>query len=127
MGRGIKKYTQGLPVSLHINSLSKESQTEIQKLGQTLLTSYAYDNLDIDLKHAVPTIEQETAMFIHLTSATMLPMDEAVTLENLNCSKALWKCSCLNSKAQCSDMAPPAEINDLLDIHPEADHPSVLL
>jgi hypothetical protein len=56
-----------------VNSLSKESQTEIQKLGQTLLTSYyAYDNLDIDLKHAVPTIEQETASatLIHLTLAT---------------------------------------------------------
>jgi hypothetical protein len=74
-----------------VNSLSKESQTEIQKLGQTLLTCYAYNNLDIDLKHAVPTIKQETATLIHLTLATMLPMDETVTLEDLNCSEALWK------------------------------------
>jgi hypothetical protein len=54
-------------------------------------------------------------------------MDEMVTLEDLNCSEALWKCFRLNIKARCNDMAPPAKINDLLDIHPEADHPSGLL
>ncbi|KAF8235587.1 hypothetical protein L208DRAFT_1256144, partial [Tricholoma matsutake] len=42
-----------------VNSLSKELHTEIQALGQTLLALYAYDNLDLDLKHAVPTIEKD--------------------------------------------------------------------
>jgi hypothetical protein len=30
-----------------VNNLSEEAAKEIQKEGQTLLTSYAYDNLDI--------------------------------------------------------------------------------
>ena len=76
-----------------VNSLSKESRTEIQMLGQTLLTSYAYDNLDIDLKHAIPTIEKDPTTLIHLTSATMLPLDDTVVLEDLNCSEMLWKFS----------------------------------
>ena len=110
-----------------INSLSKESHTEIQALGQTLLASYAYDNLDIDLKHAIPTIEKDPTTLIHLTSATMLPMDDTVVLEDLNCSEALWKQSRLNIKAHHGDLAPLPDINNLLDIHPEMDHPSGLL
>jgi hypothetical protein len=110
-----------------VNNLSKESHTEIQALGQTLLASYAYNNLDIDLKHAVPTIEKDPMTLIHLTSATMLPMDDMVLLEDLNCSKALWKKSRLNIQAHCGDLAPLPEIDNLLDIHPETDHPSGLL
>jgi hypothetical protein len=110
-----------------VNSLSKESRTEIQMLGQTLLTSYAYDNLDIDLKHAIPTIEKDPTMLIHLTSATMLPLDDTVVLEDLNCSEMLWKKSRLNIKACRGDLASLPEINNLLDIHPEMEHPSGLL
>jgi hypothetical protein len=110
-----------------VNSLLKESRTEIQMLGQTLLTSYAYENLDIDLKHAVPTIEKDPTTLIHLTSATMLPLDNTVMLEDLNCLELLWKQSCLNIKVRRGDLASLPEINNLLDIHPEAEHSLGLL
>src|ERR1700733_7973083 len=64
-----------------VNSLSKETQTEIRRLGQSLLAAYAYDNLDIDLKHAVPTIENDPVTLIHLTSGTLLPLDSSITLD----------------------------------------------
>jgi len=33
-----------------LSNLSKEAEAEIRRLGHTHLASYAYDNLDIDLK-----------------------------------------------------------------------------
>ncbi|KIJ96064.1 hypothetical protein K443DRAFT_58662, partial [Laccaria amethystina LaAM-08-1] len=44
-------------ISNAVSNLSKESSSDIRKLGRTLLTLYAYDNLDVDLKHLVPTVE----------------------------------------------------------------------
>jgi hypothetical protein len=40
------------------------------------MASYAYDNLDIDLKHSVPTIEKGQETLIHLTTGTMLPLHD---------------------------------------------------
>ena len=75
-----------------ITSLSKEAGAKIQELGKSLLTSYAYHNLDIDLKHSVPTLEKLGETLIHLTSGTMLPLHE-VALDDLNCSDKLWAMS----------------------------------
>ncbi|KAF4607335.1 hypothetical protein EYR38_001396 [Pleurotus pulmonarius] len=41
-----------------VTSLSKESSTSLRRLGKTLTTSFAYDNVDIELKHTVPTLEK---------------------------------------------------------------------
>ena len=51
-----------LPSSINkaISSLSKESENQIRKTGRTLMASYAYDNLDIDLKHLVNDTVTET-------------------------------------------------------------------
>ena len=84
----------GLSVSITtineaINNLAKESNQRIQKHGQTLLTLYAYNNLDIDLKHLTPSFKNHSATLIHLTSATMLPLSHRTSLHNLKCSDEL--------------------------------------
>jgi len=109
-----------------VSSLSKETQTDIQRLGQSLLAAYAYDNLDIDLKTAVPTMEKDTTTLIHLTSGTLLPLDDSITHDDLNCSEDLWKKSRDNLKAQRSDIPPAPNLGRLITIHPEDEHPSGL-
>lgn len=42
-------------INLAIQSLSQESQNSLQRLGRSLLASYAYDNFDVDLWFDVPT------------------------------------------------------------------------
>jgi len=39
-----------------ISNLSKEAIAETRRIGKSLLTTYAYDNFDIDLKHSTPTV-----------------------------------------------------------------------
>lgn len=55
-------------ISNAISNLSKESSSDVRKLGRTLLTLYAYDNLDVDLKHLVPTVENPLNTLVHLTT-----------------------------------------------------------
>ena len=106
-----------------ISSLSKESENQIRKIGQTLMASYAYDNLDIDLKHSVPTIEKGQETLIHLTTGTMLPLHD-VPPNALDCSKELWEKSELNPSAQ--SRVPPVAMKQLLKLYPESAHPSGL-
>jgi len=51
-----------------VKSLSTESQITIWNLGQTLLTSYAYDNFNVNLKSHVPLAENSNDSLKHLTS-----------------------------------------------------------
>ena len=90
------------------------------------MASYAYDNLDIDLKHSVPTVEKPHDTLIHLTTGTMLPLYHGVSLQDLNCSDTLWKSSVNNPCARRQDL-PFIETEHLLALHPEAPHPSNLL
>ena len=108
-----------------ISHLSKEAEVEIQCLGRTQLASYAYDNLDIDLKHSVPTVETPHDTLIHLTTETMLPLYHGVSLQDLNCSDILWKSSVNNPHARRQGL-PLVETKHLLMLHPEAPHPSNL-
>ncbi|KZP09115.1 hypothetical protein FIBSPDRAFT_964223 [Athelia psychrophila] len=111
-----------------VSSLSSESVTVIQQVGRTLLAAYAYDNVDIDLKHAMPTGDVLHDTLVHLTSGTLLQLDHGVTREMLACSELLWKKSKHNPKGLASDIPPTTDYIRLLDIHPEADdHPSGLL
>lgn len=113
-----------------ISSLSKESFRELRKLGGSLLTAYAYDNVDMDLKHTVPTIENPGATLIHLTSGTLIPLEHGVTKEDLNCSKELWEKSKLNPKRSQEAASDDLHVKDedLAQIHPEpGQHPSGLL
>ena len=106
-----------------ISSLSKESENQIRKTGQTLMASYAYDNLDIDLKHSAPTIEKGQDTLVHLTTGTMLPLHD-VAPNALNCSKEMWERSELNPDTQ--NRVPPVLMKQLLALYPERVHPSGL-
>ena len=108
-----------------ITNLSREARIEICELGKSFLSSYAYDNLDIDCKHSVPTLEKSQEMLIHLTSGTMLPLHKVI-LNDLNCSNQLWAKSRLNPNIP-QNAIEKVGIVDLMQIHPEEDHPSGLL
>jgi hypothetical protein len=110
-----------------VQSLSKESAVKMKDLGHSFLSLYAYDNLDLDLKHSMPTIEKPGDTLIHLTTGTMIPLHSTITLHDLECCKELWEKSRLNRLAQ-SQNIPPVKFEHLLRIHPEVDdHPSGLL
>ncbi|KAJ7599752.1 hypothetical protein C8J56DRAFT_768775, partial [Mycena floridula] len=101
-------------------NLSLESTRAIKALGATLLTAYAYDNVDIDLKHSVPTIENPLPTLIHLTSATLLPLNHGVTHADLDCSQQLWEKFKLNRKRdQSLPQNPSVGDDDFMKIHPE--------
>jgi hypothetical protein len=77
-------------VNRSIKNLSKEAHTEMRTLDKMFLTSYAYDNMDIDFKHSVPTEERPQDTLIHITSGTLLPLYN-VSVGDLDCSEDLWK------------------------------------
>ncbi len=98
-----------------IKNLSKDAATEIRCVGRQLTACYAYDNLDIDLKHSVPTVEQSEDTLVHLTSGTLFPL-QGITQEELMCSEDLWRQSPFNLQAE---PALPPSLDDLFEIHPE--------
>lgn len=106
-------------------SLSKEAATGIRKQGQSFLTLYAYDNLDIDLKHSVPTVEKPQDMLVHLTTGTMMPLYHDVTQDDLNCSDELWNKCNQNIDVQ-QQNTPHISFDELLGLYPEEPHPSGL-
>ena len=74
-------------LSIHnaVKSLSREAGQKIQAAVQTLKTSFAYDNFDINFKSSEPTIECPST-FVSATSATAIPLFGADNLEALQCS-----------------------------------------
>lgn len=56
----------------------------------------AYDNIDITLKAAVPTVKKSTENLKHLTSGLFFPLMHGVTSEHLKCLKQLWEKSPYN-------------------------------
>ena len=84
------------------------------------MASYAYNNLDIDLKHSVPTIEKGQDTLVHLTTGTMLLLHDTPP-NALNCSKELWERSELNPNTQ--NRVLPVLMKQLLGLYPESAHP----
>ena len=107
-----------------VTSLSKQSAWKRRKTGQTLCTAYAVDNVDIELKHLVPTVDNPDEALVHLTSGTMLPLYHGVKASDLECSEELWK----QTKDRMDDTGTylvNPDFAELLNIHPEPeDHPS---
>ncbi|KAG6849308.1 hypothetical protein H0H93_009576 [Arthromyces matolae] len=106
-------------INLAVSSLSRESYRELQRLGSTLLTSYAYDNVDIDLKSTVPTMEKPGPTLIHLTSATLIPLEHNVTADDLDCAQKLWENSSLN-RHRVSSQVKNIHDSDLARLHPDS-------
>jgi hypothetical protein len=73
-----------------MKNLSREAYRDMQRLGSTFLTSYAYDNLDVDLPHITPSIETATKdTLVHLTTASMFPLHHITTKADLDFSDRL--------------------------------------
>ncbi|KAF8995090.1 hypothetical protein BDQ17DRAFT_1251070, partial [Cyathus striatus] len=106
-----------------ISNLSDNAEEKIKSVGSTTLTSYAYDSLDINLKHSVPTVENPEDTLIHLTTGTMLPLQHGVTLNDLNCSDYLWSISPHNRSLRSQDLPNPISLEQLLFIHPDKEDP----
>ncbi|KAF4562617.1 hypothetical protein EYR36_004011 [Pleurotus pulmonarius] len=106
-----------------ISSLSKESSNGLKTLGRTLTASFAYDNVDIELKHTVPTLEKPHETLVHLTSGTLIPLDHGVAREDLSCSEELWERSAMNP-ARAVAVEPTVSEDELLKLHQEADFDS---
>lgn len=109
-----------------ITSMSHQCEAALKNVGQTLVTSYAYDNFDIDLKTAQPTTENPESTLVHLTSGTLIPLQHNVTKEDLEISAELWKTSQWNPKLPEEERLarPKPNIYQFLGIHPEPEHPS---
>jgi len=111
-------------ISDAVRNLSKEAEQGIHLAGQSLLTAYAYDNLDIDFKKSTPTTDKNQDTLVHLTTGTMLPLAHA-TLNDLRCSEELWQKYYRNADLDPKDI-PSVSIDKLHSIHPEQPHPSKL-
>lgn len=101
-----------------VSSLSKEAETGIRKHGRNFLTLYAYDNLDIDLKHSVPTVEKPQDTLVHLTTGTMMPLYHDVTQDDLNCSDELWRKCKQNIDVQPQNISH-ISFDKLLNLYPD--------
>ncbi|KAJ3768390.1 hypothetical protein FB446DRAFT_792318 [Lentinula raphanica] len=103
-------------INAAITSLSREAFVKLRKLSSQLLSAYAYDNIDIDLKHT-PTIENPLTSLIHLTSATAIPL-KFVTLDDLRCATYLWERSPMNrSRTIHSPSYPKSKDDDFYNLH----------
>lgn len=121
----------GISISINaihqaITSLSAKSAKVLRDLGQTLLTFYAYDNFDVDLKLSIHTTEKSEDTLKHLTSAIVFPFQHGVTWEDMRCSEELWSQSRLNTRVNISDLPVGSTWKDLFTLHPEGNHPSGL-
>ncbi|KAI1787584.1 hypothetical protein LXA43DRAFT_855708, partial [Ganoderma leucocontextum] len=114
----------GLSISLTsvhraLASLAAHSENALIDLGQTLLTSYGYDNFDAENVALVPTVEGSKERLMHLTSGALFRLDPSISLDDLRCSHLVWDRSEENPLA--SDPRPfdaEATIDRLLSLHP---------
>lgn len=73
-----------------ITSLSAKAEEKMQDAASKFTTAYAYDNLDVNLKHGTPTLENShESTIVHLTSASMFPLNHGVTANDLDCGDTL--------------------------------------
>ncbi|KDQ54372.1 hypothetical protein JAAARDRAFT_88975, partial [Jaapia argillacea MUCL 33604] len=86
---------------------SNVEEDEIYTLGQTFLTSYAYNHFDVQLKSQLPTLQKCSETLAHMTSAVLLRLEHGVTTNNLRCLRLLWQCSTLNDSV-CWSMPLPS-------------------
>ncbi|KAH9833826.1 uncharacterized protein C8Q71DRAFT_177393 [Rhodofomes roseus] len=111
-------------INAAVKNLARESMTGIKKLGRTLLTMYAYDNFDCEMRHLVPTVQKPHDTLIHMTSGTFIPFNHGVSLSDLDCSNELWEQSLFNPLN--AGKTEKIDWEKLLNLHPEPDHPSGL-
>ncbi|TFK60262.1 hypothetical protein BDN72DRAFT_940552, partial [Pluteus cervinus] len=72
-----------------VRSLSKDAERRVRDLGQTRLTSHAYDNFDSFFNVAETTNSRSTQL-VSATSATSIPLFGVKDPAVLQCSAELW-------------------------------------
>lgn len=105
-----------------VSNLSSEAGKAMTALAQTLLILLAWDNVDFNLKHSVPTVEAGLGSdtLVHLTSGTLIPLSHGVTLADLDCSEMLWKKSPYNPEIGISlPKIPDIDVQKLFTLFPE--------
>ena len=82
--------TSVMTMNKAVNSLSREAGTVIRTNGQQFNMIYAFDNVDINLRQLVPTVENPSDIMIlaHLTTATSMPL-HCITANELKCYPSL--------------------------------------
>ena len=111
-------------ITRSVKSLSKQAESAIRNTARKVLSAYAYDNLDVDMKPLLETVETAKTSLVHLTTATLLPLHH-VEQRDLDCSEMLWKMHTRNPHRQPSDV-PHINQRKLNNIHPEVPHSSGL-
>ncbi len=91
----------GLSISLAsvhraIKSLAAFAEADLLAMGETLLNSYAFDNLDARIKTAIPTVDKDGDGLLHITTSALFRLEHGVKLEHLRCADLLWSRSELN-------------------------------
>ena len=105
-----------------IKSLSTQASRAIRKLGQSLTVAWAFDNFDVNLKSAKPTVEAAAeASLRHLTSGMLFPLPPGTAKDDLRCSDELWSSSRLNDTLPDNrpGLAPQPSFENLLTLFPE--------
>lgn len=107
-----------------IHSLSQKSYVEIEALGRTLLTSYAYDNFDQLLKTLIPTKDGRAERgLLHMTSGTLLRLEHGVTTDDLKCARLLWDRNEFNVRASDPKQFDALDtLRYLYSLHPEPEY-----
>ncbi|KAI0685844.1 hypothetical protein BC835DRAFT_1408708 [Cytidiella melzeri] len=88
-----------LTIYRSLDSLGKHILADAQKVAATLIVVYAHDNLDIEFKPSVPTIERAGETSKHFTTSMVFPLLHGTTADDLRCSQYLWERSQLNIHA----------------------------
>ncbi|KAI0684536.1 hypothetical protein BC835DRAFT_1463823 [Cytidiella melzeri] len=101
-----------------LDSLGKHILADAQKVAATLIAAYTYDNLDIEFKPSVPTIERAGETLKHFTTSMVFPLLHGTTADDLCCSQYLWERSQLNIHAPRYLIPPKPTWLDLMRIHP---------
>lgn len=105
-----------------LSSLGKHILDDGQEVAQTLEAAYVYDNLEISLKPAVPTVEKAAEPTLqHFTSSMIFPFPPEIKVKafHLQCSNFLWKQARLNARIPRSQLPPGPTWLELMTIHPQ--------
>ncbi|TFK59390.1 hypothetical protein BDN72DRAFT_751699, partial [Pluteus cervinus] len=78
-------------INRSLNSLSRDTRTYIIQISKLLTTAIVDDNLDFELKHAIPTLEKSVSDTLHhVTTGFLLPLT-SITRVDLECADVLWE------------------------------------
>ncbi|KAJ3522613.1 hypothetical protein NM688_g8849 [Phlebia brevispora] len=104
--------------SIHraLDSLIACAKDEIKALGKTLTIGYCYDNFDVDMRSAIPTVEKSGDSLRHLTAGLVFPLHLDISLADLDCANFLWSRSPYNPRATASVIT---DWRKLLRLHEE--------